>query len=35
MGTSVKVDGDTFKPVDPKRAKEFMDKAKFVREKLQ
>jgi len=34
MGTSVKVDGDTFKPVDPKRAKEFMDKAKFVREKL-
>jgi len=34
MGTSVKVDGDTFKPVDKKRAKEFMEKAKHLREKL-
>lgn len=33
MGTSVKVDGDTFKPVDPKRAREFMEKARRVREK--
>ena len=31
MGTSVKVDGDTFNPVDPDKAAAFMAKAKSVR----
>jgi membrane complex biogenesis BtpA family protein len=34
MGTSVKVDGDTFNPVDPARASAFMQKAKRVRESM-
>ncbi|MDR1978022.1 MAG: BtpA/SgcQ family protein [Synergistaceae bacterium] len=34
MGTSVKIDGDTFKPVDAAKAKRFMDKAREVRAAL-
>ncbi len=34
MGTSIKIDKDTFNPVDPEKAKEFMQKAKKVREKI-
>ncbi|MDR1620800.1 MAG: BtpA/SgcQ family protein [Synergistaceae bacterium] len=34
MGTSVKIDGDTFKPVDPVKASAFMKKAKSVRESM-
>jgi membrane complex biogenesis BtpA family protein len=34
MGTSVKIDGDTFKPVDPMKASAFMQKAKSVRETM-
>lgn len=34
MGTSVKVDGDTFKPVDPERAASFIKLAKKVRNDL-
>lgn len=31
VGTSVKIDGDTFNPVDPAKAAAFMDKARSVR----
>ena len=31
VGSSLKVDGDTWKPVDPKRAKDFMNKVKSIR----
>ncbi|MDR2523388.1 MAG: BtpA/SgcQ family protein [Synergistaceae bacterium] len=34
MGTSVKVGGDTFSPVDPAKAAAFMEKAKSVRQSL-
>ena len=34
MGTSVKIDGDTFNPVDPEKAAAFMRHAKDVREKM-
>jgi len=30
VGSSIKVDGDTWNPVDPDRAREFMTKAKAV-----
>ncbi len=33
MGTSIKVNKDTFNPVDPERAKEFIKKAREAREK--
>ncbi len=33
MGTSIKIDKDTFNPVDPVKAREFMLKAKKAREK--
>jgi predicted TIM-barrel enzyme len=32
VGTSLKEDGDTFKQIDPKRAKEFMTKMKAMRD---
>ena len=35
MGTSVKVDRDTFKPVDPLKAAEFIRCAKDARDKMQ
>ena len=31
MGTSIKVDGNTFNPVDPARAQEFIARARDVR----
>ena len=31
MGTSIKVDGNTFNPVDPARAKQFIARARDVR----
>jgi predicted TIM-barrel enzyme len=31
VGSSLKVDGDTWKPVDPERAKEFMRLARGAR----
>ena len=31
VGSSLKVDGDTWKPVDPKRALDFMNKVKSIR----
>ena len=31
VGSSLKVDGDTWKPVDPERAKDFMDRARAAR----
>ena len=31
VGSSLKVDGDTWKPVDPNRAKDFMDRARAAR----
>jgi membrane complex biogenesis BtpA family protein len=34
MGTSIKVDGDTFKPVDAGKAKRFMERVKEVRAAL-
>ncbi|MDR1650070.1 MAG: BtpA/SgcQ family protein [Synergistaceae bacterium] len=34
MGTSVKIDGDTFKPVDAVKAKRFMDRVREVRADL-
>lgn len=34
MGTSIKIDGDTFNPVDPVKSKHFMDKAIEVRNAL-
>jgi membrane complex biogenesis BtpA family protein len=34
MGTSIKIDGDTFKPVDAARAKRFMDRAREIRANL-
>jgi predicted TIM-barrel enzyme len=34
MGTSIKIDGDTFKPIDAARAKHFMDKAREIRTTL-
>jgi predicted TIM-barrel enzyme len=33
VGTSLKVDGYTWNPVDPERAKRFMDRARNLREK--
>lgn len=35
MGTSIKFDGDTFKPVDPQRAAEFIKRAKEARDAQQ
>lgn len=34
VGTSVKVDGSTFNPVDPARARKFMDEVRRVRERI-
>jgi predicted TIM-barrel enzyme len=34
MGTSVKIDGDTFKPIDVAKAKRFMDRANEIRSAL-
>jgi predicted TIM-barrel enzyme len=31
VGSSLKIDGDTWKPVDPERAKDFMDRARAAR----
>ena len=31
VGSSLKVDGDTWNPVDPERAKDFMDRARAAR----
>jgi hypothetical protein len=31
VGTSLKIEGDTFKPIDPYRAKAFMEKVAFLR----
>ncbi|HOO32670.1 MAG TPA: BtpA/SgcQ family protein [Thermotogota bacterium] len=34
MGTSIKVDRNTFNPVDPEAARRFMQKARHIREKM-
>ena len=34
MGTSIKVGRDTFKPVDPEKAAEFIRRAKDIRDRL-
>jgi hypothetical protein len=31
VGTSLKENGDTFKPIDPRRAEDFMKKVKSLR----
>jgi predicted TIM-barrel enzyme len=35
MGTSIKFGRDTFKPVDPEKAAEFIRRAKDIRDRLQ
>ncbi len=34
IGSSLKVDGITWNPVDPKRAKEFMEKVRAARDQI-
>jgi predicted TIM-barrel enzyme len=31
VGSALKVDGDTWKPVDPERARDFMDRVRATR----